>query len=358
MSRILIIRTSSLGDVVQALPVLTALRRHLPQARIAWLIEDIFAPLLEEHPDLDEVIPVRLRAWRKRPFSTQTLRQLAALHTAIERFSPEIVLDLMGNHKAGALAALTLADHRIGLERSFRREPSSAMWLSHTVRPVSRHSVDKMLAVLEPLGLPREPADFGGERLPALHLDRLGPEEPVDARVLIHPGAGWDNKRYPPERWGEVAGLIREATSRHCGIIIGHGEEPLVEAAVEASHGAAAAVTAPELPQLVRVLSQAALVIGGDTGPVHLAHALGRPVLCLMGPTDPATCGPYSAPEKAIWRKLPCSFCHKRYTRTMPCIAEISPADIADRARRLLDNQPLPAAGAIDEGEAGCLILH
>ena len=193
MSRILIIRTSSLGDVVQALPVLTALRRHLPKARIAWLVEEVFAPLLDQHPDLDEVIPVRLRAWRRQPFSLQTLRQITGFYRTLDRFATEVVLDLMGNHKAGALAALTLADHRIGVEADFRREPSSAIWLSQTVRPASRHSVDKMLAVLGPLGLPPEPADFGGERLPALESTDSGQDQPGIPRALIQPGAGWDN---------------------------------------------------------------------------------------------------------------------------------------------------------------------
>lgn len=358
MSRILIVRTSSLGDVVQALPVLTALRRHLPEARIGWLVEAVYAPLLEGHPDLDEIIQVRLRDWRKRPLSRRTLRELAGFWSALDRFAAEVVLDLMGNHKAGALAALTLADRRIGVAAPFRREPSSAIWLSQTAQPASRHSVDKMLAVLEPLGLPREPADFGAQRLPGLQSVDLGTDESPEARVLIHPGAGWENKRYPPELWGKVAKLILQATGVRCGIIVGHGEESLVAAAVEASDGAAETVTAPELAQLTRVLRHAALVMAGDTGPLHLAHALGRPVLCLMGPTDPHCCGPYGAVDRAIWRRLPCSFCHKRYTGTMPCIEAIPPEIIADRARLLLDGQSLPAPGPIGEGEAGCLILH
>ena len=281
-----------------------------------------------------------------------------AFYSSLDRFAPEVALDLMGNHKAGVLAALTLADHRIGVERAFRREPSSAIWLSQTVRPSSRHSVDKMLAVLEALDLPPEPADFGGDRLAAPEPAPLNREPSSKGRVLIHPGAGWDNKRYPPEKWGEVARQIRDSTGNDCGIIVGLGEESLVEAAVEASRGAAEAVTAPELPQLVRVLRRASLVLGGDTGPLHLAHALGRPVLCVMGPTDPASCGPYGAAEKAIWRQLPCSFCHKRYTRTMPCVEAISPAAIVERARFLLDDEPLPEMGPIEEGDAGCLILH
>ena len=177
-------------------------------------------------------------------------------------------------------------------------------------------------------------------------------------QVFIHPGAGWDNKRYPPEKWGRVAGLIREATGRSVGIIVGLDEEALADAAVSASRGSAEAVSAPDLQQLVQLLRQASLVMGGDTGPVHLAHALGRPVLCLMGPTDPESCGPYGAAEKAIWRALPCSFCHKRYSRTMPCLEAIDPSVIVDRALRLLGDQELPEQAPVDRGEAGCLILH
>src|SRR5436309_3575171 len=111
-SRILIVRTSALGDVIHALPVLTALRRHLPQARIGWVVEEGMAPVLAGHPDLDELLTVRLRAWGRRPVSWETVRGIAAFFAALDRFAPEVVLDLMGNHKAGAVSALTLADRR------------------------------------------------------------------------------------------------------------------------------------------------------------------------------------------------------------------------------------------------------
>jgi len=352
------VRTSSLGDVVQALPVLRALRRHGPRTRIAWLVEEAYSPLLETHPDLDQVIPVRLRAWRQRPFARQTLRELGAFFSTLDRFAPEVVLDLMGNHKAGVLAALTLADRRIGVEKSYRREPSSVLWISETVQPRSHHSVDKMLAVLDALGLPREPAEFGGRRLPTKRTGETRRTDPASLPVLIHPGAGWENKRYPPEKWGEVAHLIRQSSGARCGIVIARGEEDLARQAIDASHGAAEPMHAPDLLRLTDLLRQARLVLGGDTGPLHLAHALGRPVLCLMGPTDPRTCGPYGSPQSAIWRQLPCSFCHKRFSRIMPCLEEISPTEIADRAQRVLDNRPLPGVGPVEEGESGCLVLH
>ena len=97
--RILVIRTSALGDIVHALPVLRALRRQLPAARIGWVVEAPFAPLLDGHPELDELLTVRLRTWRHQMFSTRTWKELSAFHQQLKRFRPEITLDLMGNHQ-------------------------------------------------------------------------------------------------------------------------------------------------------------------------------------------------------------------------------------------------------------------
>jgi heptosyltransferase-1 len=112
----------------------------------------------------------------------------------------------------------------------------------------------------------------------------------------------------------------------------GSGEEELAERVAAASAGAARAIAAPSLPFLAALLRGARLVLGGDTGPLHLAHALGTPVLCLMGPTDPARHGPYGQPEAALWRRLPCSFCQLRLHETKACLLEIPPRLVAERA--------------------------
>jgi heptosyltransferase-1 len=105
----------------------------------------------------------------------------------------------------------------------------------------------------------------------------------------------------------------------------------------KSSDGTADAVAASDLAFLATFLRRAALVMGGDTGPVHLAHALGTPVLCLMGPTDPQRNGPYRDPEAALWRQLPCSFCHQRFAESKLCLLDLSPQEVADKARWLLD---------------------
>src|SRR5262249_24029531 len=169
------------------------------------------------------------------------------------------------------------ADRRLGAARPFRREPSSAVWLSEGVAPRGMHAVDRALSLLDPLGVPTGPADFGGDRLlPRLpeavreHLARH--PEPF---VLLHPGAGWEHKRYPAAGWGEVARRLDLPT----WVGVAPGEEGLAAEVVEAARGAAVAVPAPDLASLAALCRGAQLVLGGDSGPLHLAHALGAPVL-------------------------------------------------------------------------------
>ncbi len=329
--RILLVRTSALGDVVHSLPVLTALRRALPEARLGWVVEEAFTPVLDGHPALDDVLPVRTRPWRRRLARASTWRELRRFLAALDRFGADVALDLMGNHKAALIAALSMADRRIGLGRRWRREPSSAVWLSATVAPRGRHAVERALAVLDALGLPAAFPDFGPRDLfPA------APESDAEPAVLLHPGAGWANKTYPAADWGEAARLIGEASGLETRVSAGPGEAELAARVAAASGGWARPLGDESLLDLAAAIRASALVLGGDTGPVHLAHAMGVPVLCVMGPTDPEVHGPYGAPESALYHRLPCSFCERRLDSVKACLLEIPPALVAERALALL----------------------
>jgi lipopolysaccharide heptosyltransferase I len=335
--RILLVRTSALGDVVHCLPVLSALRRSEPRARIGWVVEEAMAPLLAGHPDLDELLVVRLRPWRRRPFAAQTAREVALFLSRLRGFDADLALDLMGNHKAGILAALSFAERRLGARRDARREPSSALWIDERVEPRGVHAVDRALSLLEPLGVVPGPADFGGEKLlrepsPVTAAWRAARTEPY---LLLHPGAAWANKRYPAAAWGESARLLRGARGFQTIVAAASGEERLAAEVVAASGGGAAAVAAPTLADFAALARGATLVMGGDTGPLHLAHALGAPVLTVMGPTDPARHGPYGAPERALAHRLPCSFCYRRYDAPKACLFDIPPREVAARALAL-----------------------
>lgn len=332
--RILLIRTSALGDVVHSLPVLTALRRALPEARIGWVLEEAFAPVLEGHPALDDLLLVRLRPWRRRLSRSSTWRELGRFLQALDAFGADVALDLMGNHKSATIAALSMADRRVGLGRRWRREPSSAFWLSHTVAPRGRHAVERALSVLDALDLPSPPVDFD----PAAIFPSVEPAGPAATgrAILLHPGAGWANKTYPAADWGEAARLVGEASGIETRVSAGPGERLLAERVVAASGGWARALGDESLTDLAAAIRSSALVLGGDTGPVHLAHGMGVPVLCVMGPTDPEVHGPYGASESALFHRLPCSFCERRLDSVKACLLEIPPAAVAERALALL----------------------
>jgi heptosyltransferase-1 len=330
---IVILRTSALGDVVHCLPVATALRRAFPAARIAWVVEEPFLALVSSHPAVDVAIPVALRRWRRAPFAAATRRELFAFLRQLRELRAEVALELMGNHKGGALARLSGARRRVGAARRARREPSSALWLNAPVEPSGDHAVDVALSLLAGLGVGGAAADFARESL--LPGEAVDPVAVRDGYVLLQPGAGWGNKRYPVAWWGEVARSLVVAGHR-VRVLAGPDEASLAAGVATAAGPGVTPLDPGDLTTLAAWLRGARLLLGGDTGPLHLAHALGVPVLALHGPTDPSRHGPYGAPERALHKQLPCSFCYKRFAETKACLLELAPHQVADRALALL----------------------
>jgi len=331
--RLLIVRTSALGDIVQSLPVAMALRRHFPRATIGWAIEESFAPLLAGHPAIDTLIVLRLRAWRRALHRASTWREIGGFLEGLTAFGAEVALDLMGNHKGAILAAASLAERRIGFARQERREPASGVWINEPVATGARHAVDRYLGLLAALGVPPGAAEFGGELL----LPEFPPVESAEPYAFLHPGAAWANKRYPPALWGEVARGLAAQTGLRTRVGAAPGEGDLAAAVIAAAGGAADLAPAPTLAALVALERGARLVLGGDSGPLHLARALGRPVVAVMGPTDPARHGPYGAAAAAVVHELPCSFCQRRLPAVKPCLTRIAPPAVVAAALAALD---------------------
>jgi heptosyltransferase-1 len=342
--RILLIRTSSLGDIVHCLPALRALRQGLPTAHIGWVVEDVFAPLLARDPDLDDVLEVGLRRWRRSPLDAATVREMRASLGRLTEYGADVVLDLMGNHKAGLLAAITSCDRRVGLEARLRRERSSAAWLSEWVGARGDHAVDRALAVAAAVSGSDRFLGFGPEQIRVAAGET--PAHRNQGQVVIHPGAAWASKRYPADRWGRVAAAIERSTGRPVVVSAGPGETALAEQVEQASGGIAARADAFDLPRLVGLLGDAALVLGGDTGPLHLAHALGVPTLFLHGPTDPRTHGPYGAPERAL-RGSPwdCRSGRSKHRGGSAAAVDIPEAVVIERALALI-GEPRPPESA------------
>ena len=340
MNRVLLVRTSAMGDIIHCLPFLSALRRRLPDAEVAWVVEKVWAPILRGHPDIDELIPVRTKAWRRRPLSADTRSEVGTALASIRGFRADIAFDLMGNHKGALLARASRAPRIVGAAAACRRERSSARWMKETVHVDGEHAVDQALGLLAALGdeAPVE-ADFEGHKL------LVDPPEPAEIflqgrgdrpMVLIQSGAGWANKIYPLAWWAQVARDL-DAAGYDVWLPTAPGEEHLAAVIAEISGGKARTVDATDFAFLAALIRASALFLGGDTGPVHLAHALGTPVLSIIGPTDPARNGPYGAPERVLFHPLPCSYCYKRFDGPRACLLSIPPARVTEKALELLD---------------------
>lgn len=305
--RIAIIKLSSLGDVIHALPVAHALRRALPSAHLTWVVEAREYAILRDHPDLDAVVPVDTRLWRRliwRPAGArQVLGKVGRLRERIRRASFDVAIDLQGLIKSGVLTAYTGAPLRIGFSAGRCRERWNALFTNRHVTPPSsaRHVVEQYLALLAPLGIEPGPAEF---HVPvpassARRIDELLVKEgvkPGDRLVAINPGAGHPQKRWSVARFGALAERLTTEAGARLLLLWGPDEAHMAREISLALPGHSALLAPPtDLGELTALLRRCRLMIANDTGPLHLAAALGTPSLGLYGPTRAERNGPYGA---------------------------------------------------------------
>jgi len=335
--RALVVRLSAIGDVVHALPALTALRAHGWET--GWVVEPPARPLLEGNPGLSRVWPAppaRLPSWG---VAHRVLADLRAKEY-------DVALDLQGLWKSATWARLSGAGRVVGLARRWRREPGSAILLGEAVdlTPEVTHVIDENLAVLRPLGIEavgrREfplPAAAAEERGVARSLEAMG----LASFAVLNPGGGWPSKLWPAESFGTLARGLRDRGLSSL-VTWGPGEEALADRVVGASAGAARRAFPTTLLEYVALVRRARLVVAGDTGPLHLACAAGRPVVALFGPTDPARNGPF-APDDVVVRPPAVEGRRGRYRIEGAVMDEIS----VERALAAVDRRlASPEAGA------------
>ncbi len=289
--RVVLVRLSALGDIVHTWPLAESLKHHGIAHHLTWLVEAPLIPLVEGHPAVDAAIPVHTRSWRRRPFAEATRSELRNVLRALGPEKPEVCLDPQGVAKSALLTRLTGATRRIGLARPYRRELLAGLAYTECV-PVpdhARHVVDWNLAFAAALGAssPDSPARPDGRWL----LGENPPQRRPETAVLL-PGAGHPAKILSIEELTDVARRLGE---RGLEVVVawGPGERERAETIARLSGGRPAPPTS--IPELARLLAKAAIVIGADTGPVHLAASLGTPTVGVHLVTDPvrnAPCGP------------------------------------------------------------------
>ena len=293
--RILITRLSAIGDCIHTVPVVAALRRAFPNAFIAWATQSGPASLLEGLEGLDELI-VLPKGWLKRWSSIRQVRAELQSH----RF--DIAIDPQSLTKSSLLGWLSGAKQRIGFAKGQGRELSPFL-STHRVSPQTTHVVERYLELLEPLGVEQPAVEF---RLPnysvaATSMQDFLKDHRLSEFALLNPGAGWNSKVWPHSRYGEVA---RSLYQRHGlrSVVLWAGERERVWAEAIVKDASAATVLAPDtsLPELAELCRSAKLFVGSDTGPMHLAAAVGTPCVAMYGPTKIEVCGPYGKNHVAL----------------------------------------------------------
>jgi len=343
--RILLLRLSSIGDVIHAIPAFQALREALPSAEIGWAVEHLAAPLVRRLPGLDHVHQLDVQYWRSALLSPATWRAGRAALREIKDRDYDLAIDLQGLWKSAALARLSGA-HALGMATPDLREPGARHLYHSQAAPTNGpvHVTERAMrlaatACPEVSGPPQWPRIDNDEDARAVtqRLAALGTRSPV----LIHSAANWSSKRYPVPSWAAVGRGIHDATGHSVLWLRGPGERDhavrLAELAGPGNH----ACFQTELPELAALMRQAAVVVGGDSAPLHLAVACGAPVVALFGPTDPARLGPMDPADHVVVRRLDCSHCHRRTCPlgTNECLDSIGPDEIVRAVIARLENR-------------------
>ena len=336
--KILILKPTSLGDVVQALPVLRLLKLHFRNAEIFWWIDSALAPLLEGDPDLAGVVRFERHRWKSPRHWPEMLRSIRWLRE--QNF--DLVIDLQCLARSGAFAWLANGKFLVGLDEA--REGARGFY-DIAVRRASfhTHAVDWYLAVLPQLGVPVH-KDF--QWLPerpeiSAEVKRKWPGAFVfnPQLIALQPGARWPTKRWPA---GNFAGLVQLLAKHFPGarfVILGDaGDRPLGEIISRAASDRCLNLCGEtSLPEMVEWLRLCDLMVTNDTGPMHVAAALGKPLIALFGPTEPCRTGPYGQLENVLRIELPCSPCLKdycAYEKPNECLNAISPEMVFERVRK------------------------
>lgn len=289
--QVALVRLSALGDVIHTWPLATALKEADPSIRLSWVVEESFAPVVAGHPAVDETITVATRRWRRQLFSGRTRRETATLRRRFRELQPDLCLDTQGVAKSALATYWSGATRRVGLARPWRREALAGLAYTHTLRVSAErpHVVRTNLEFVRTVGgvPPHEPPPPDGSWLLAAHRDAASPVTLAEPYAVILPGAGNAVKMIATST---LATLSRGLVQRGLRVVAawGPGEKQRAEQVVQSAGEGALIAPPTDLIALAVLLSRARIVVGADTGPVHLSASLHVPTVSVFTATNPA----------------------------------------------------------------------
>jgi heptosyltransferase-1 len=351
-SRILIVKLSALGDVVHALPVLDYLHKAAPVARIDWAVDRRFAPLLEGNNDLSRVVPLDLKRWKREWTAGSAREEAADAVRELRKGKYDIAFDIQGNAKSGVVTRLSGAPLRFGFDRHGVREAPNLLFTNRKIglRPDDRHITQKLLRIVS--------APFGGEfDLASLRAGIATTEEQerCAARVVrdafpeaaplvvVHPGTTWQTKRMNPGFWADALRALRRRYTRMGAFLSWGSEEERREAEEILGMAGRGVALLPRLSlkELAAVYRKCGFLMAPDTGPLHVAAAVGCGTVSVFRVTDGNRNAPYGPGHRFLQAPMPCTAClRKRCSRDAECRQSISPAAVAEAMAGLIGRTP------------------
>lgn len=316
--KILIVKPSSLGDIVHSLPLLNAIKDRFPKAEIHWVVSKGLEDLLIGNPMVKKVWIINKDMWKRLSQITSSIQEIRILLRSLRMERYDIVIDLQGLLRSGIITGATGCPVRIGFQEA--REGSKFFYTFKIVGGKNIHAVDRYLKIAEFLGCDSKekcfpfPLSFNSElKIENLKLDT--------DYAIIAPGARWKTKRWLPERFGKLASLLPIKT-----VIIGaRGEKGIAKDVVKYSRGKSISLIGmTDIRSLIKLIRGARFIISNDSGPMHIASALNIPVFAIFGPTDPARTGPYGRGHTIIRQELSCSPCFKKRCNGIECMKSLS----------------------------------
>ncbi len=358
--RILVVRLGAMGDIMHALPAVTALRAAYPDRVIGWAVEPRWKALLcadSAGPDaartfaqplVDRVHLVPARQWARQPLRPSTLASILAVRRELRRERYDAALDLQGALRSAVIASFAQAERLLG--EAEPRERIARHLFSEHVPSAGVHVIDQLADVVRalygdalPLGLPLLPQD----PLAAHWCTEAGVGPHYGPAILLHPGAGWGAKRWPVERYAQAGAMLAQQSGWQVVINAAPGEMELGTSLASHLHGLGVSplLLSPTVGQLIELTRRMHLVIGGDTGPLHLAAALGKPTVGIYGPTEPARNGPFHG-QFAVLRDAQSRRDHTRHSDPEAGLLRILPRQVVEAAIALLADGPDPSKAA------------
>ena len=317
----LVVRLTALGDILHTLPAVAALRAAHRTVRIDWVVDRKWAPVLEGSSAINEVIPFDRRSL---PRAIICIRKLRQKHYTC-------AIDFQGLYKSSVLAFLSGAQRRIGFERGWAREGGAAVLYTERVTPVGRHVAELNYSLAERAGAqrPRVPeypirAPGGGVASTRARLAERG----IDKYIVVGPAGSWRAKCWPAERYGEFCREFENRNALRVIVIHGPGEESIADEVCRTAAPASPVKIATTLEELMGLLAHARCVVAADSGPLHLAAALGTPVVGLYGPTDPARNGPFVPRATIVNEARPDEISYKRRTSYSAAMLRITVEEV------------------------------